>query len=71
MFLGLWKFVLGGFRPFLPRRSLAPPTWSARPAGGFDPRVFFVTSLLIVLGFVLFGMNLFLAVDGSRTNSDY
>ena len=33
------------------------------------PSIFFVTSLLFVLRFVLFVTKLFLAVDGSRTNS--
>lgn len=45
--------------PFLPLRSLDPPTWSALTAGGFDPRVFFVTSLLIVLGFRFYVKNSF------------
>ena len=37
---------------------------------GSTPGIFFVTSLLIVLGFRFYVKNSFLAVDGSRTNSE-
>ena len=44
--------------PFLPLRSLLPPTWSALSSGGFDSRIFFGTNLFIMLGFSLSVTNL-------------
>ena len=63
------EICFGRFYALLTPPFASSSHWSALSAGGFDSRHFFVTSLLIVLGFRFYVKNSFLAVDGSRTNS--